>query len=496
MIAIATIMLLQLAGAGSFVPGQGGINSYYQAKPTISALTQSVDANTVVLSWTTSVASDSRAHCGSRESHDDGVQSGVTSHQLVVSGLAPSTGYTCTVQSGSTTQTIAATTTALAASTPITGLSYGTWTDYNATSPPFTMTGDTYYNTRSNDGITYLLTMDTSGWNGAANFTSSLLVAKFTSESPLTATTVNYLSAYGYPSANPALQPEATDPKSGGLISVAGVLYMTFARLDGILGNYEPITAGSLIASADHGAHWNNLQNVTGSFANGQETNPIATTLWPQIVSFTNWSNNNFVMYGADDGTVGAVTANNRFNDGNEFVYIVALGYTASNNTGASSVCNNDNAYLMRVPRSKIGNMNTNDYDYWVSGDGNLDSNWSKNAASAGVILNNTGKLGDSSIQYVPALNRYLWMSFYYPTQNPLNTANSQHFGYESPTPWGPWTQIYNATFTGTGYYSPIILQDSALAATFGTTTMTLLSTQNFQGAHYNLFYNTMTVSH
>lgn len=485
---LIALLLLQFSGLG-------GVNTYPQNAPVISAVTQTSDANTVVLAWTTSIASDSRAHCGSQESHDDGApsQAAVTNHLITVSGLSPSTGYTCTVQSGSSTQTIAATTTALATSTPITGISYGSWTDYNATSPPNTMTGDTYYNTRSNDGITYLFTMDTSGWNGQPNFTSALQLAKFTNESPIVGSTVNYLSAYGYPSSNPALQATPSDAKAGGLISIAGVLYGVLNRLQGIYGNIEPITAGSLIASPDHGAHWNNMQNIGGSFANGQELDPLATTLWPQATSGTPWSANHFIMYGADDGTVGAATTNNRFNDGNTFVYLVSLGYGSGGN---ASVNNNDHAYLMRVPRSKIGNMNTNDYDYYVSGDGNLDSNWSKTASNAGVIMSSTGQLGWMSIQYIPALNRYLSMSWYYPS-GASNTANSVHTGWESPTPWGPWTQIFtSSTFTGTGYYSPIILQDSALAATFGSTTMTLLATQNFQSAHYNLFYNTMTVTH
>jgi Scaffold domain len=66
-------------------------------------------------------------------------------------------------------------------------------------------------------------------------------------------------------------------------------------------------------------------------------------------------------------------------------------------------------------------------------------------------------------------------MTFYYPSGS-SNPANSVQLGYESPTPWGPWTLIATNTFTGTGYYSPITLQSSALAATFGSTTMTLMS--------------------
>lgn len=485
---LALVLLAQLAGAGSFA-GSGGINSWKQPVTVISSVTASPDANTVVLSWTTDISADSRASCGSQQSHSNGDAAAATSHTITVSGLTPSTAYTCTVQSGSTTATVSSTTTALATTVPATGLVYGAFINYNTTpTPPFTMTGDTYYNAVSNDGANYMLTMDTSGWNGGANFSASLMLAKFSSLSPLTGTNVNLLSGYK----GSAL---ITDAKAGGLMSIAGSLYVLLNRIttSGTNAPYEPITAGSIIVSPDHGANWNNIQNPQGSFPNGQELAPDSATLWPQGIAGTNFSSNHFVMYGADDGTLGFSVANNRFNDGNEYVYVVSLGYgTASQ----SSVDNNDNAYLMRVPRSKIGRLNPTDYQYFVSGDGNLDTNWTNTASSAGAILTNTGKLGWSSINYIPALNRYLWMTFYYPS-GVGTPANSVQLGYESPTPWGPWTLIATNTFTGTGYYSPIILHSSALAATLSGTAVTIMSTQNFTSlSNYNLFYQSIAVTH
>lgn len=483
---LALILLLQLAGAGSIVPGQGGINGYFQASPTISALTASPDANTIVLSWTTSVASDSKASCSTHQSPDNGVAAASTSHVLAVSGLTPSTGYTCTVQSGVTTQNVSSTTTALPATTPITGASITTFSNYNTTpTPPFTMTGDTYYNTVSSDGVTYLCTMDTSGWNGMAAHTSALQLAKFTSESPLIASTVNYLSAYTFSYPSPAA-------KAGGLMSIAGNLYMLFNRLATDNTFFENVYFGSLISSPDHGTTWNNYQGQATFTTTGANLSPLSVSMWPQGNANTNWATNHFVMQGADDGTVGYLVANNRVNDANEYVYIVSLGYGSGSN---SAVNNNDNAYLMRVPRSKFSRQNPLDYQYYVSGDGNLDSNWSSTSTSAGAILTNSGKLGWSSIQYIPALNRYIWGTFYYPS-GAGTTSSSVWLWYESPTPWGTWTQIGTQTWSSTGYYSPIIQQDTALAASSGTTTMTVLTTQDFRGSNYNMFYGTLTVTH
>jgi hypothetical protein len=482
----ALFLLLQVTALG----GQAGINGYPSNAPTISALAESVDANTVVLTWTTSIASDSRAACGSEQSPDNGIDPAATSHSIVVAGLTPSTGYTCTVQSGAVTANIAATTTALAATTPITGISLGAMTDYNTTPvPACTMTGDTYYNTRSNDGITYMLTMDTSGWNCQPNNSSALQLAKFTHETPnLVGSTVNYLTAYPYNYPTPTA-------KAGGLMSIAGQLYVLFTRL-GVASNpyYEPITAGSYITSPDHGATWNNFQTPSTYTATGSQLAPPSAAFWPQGFAGTNFSSNHFIMYGADDGTRGNSVTANRFNDGNAYVYIISLGYGTGSN---SSVNNNDNAYLMRVPRSKIGRLNVTDYQYYVSGDGNLDSSWSSNYSSAGTILSNTAELGWSFIQYIPVLNRYLWLTFYYPSGAGPDATDSVWLEYESATPWGTWTQIGTQSFPSTGFYSPMILTDTALSAGLSPTTMTYLTTESYAlPATYNLFYGTMTVNH
>lgn len=479
-------LLLQVGALG----GLAGLSGYPTNAPTISAVAQSADANTVVLTWTTSIASDSRANCGSEQSPDNGTDPASTSHSIVVAGLTPSTGYTCTVESGSTTSTISATTTALPSTIPITGISLGSMTNYNTTpTPTFTMTGDTYYNTRSNDGITYLTTMDTSGWNGLGGVQSSLQLAKFTQETPyIIGSTVNYLTAYPFNYPTPTA-------KAGGLMSIAGTLYALFTRLGiSASGFYEPITAGGLITSPDHGTTWNNQQTISTYNTTGTNVQPESQAFWPQGFSGTNFSSNHFIMYGADDGTRGNSVSANRVNDGNAYIYIISLGYGSGSN---SSVNNNDNAYLMRVPRSKIGRLNINDYQYYVSGDGNLDSNWTSNYASAGVILNNTGELGWSFIQYIPVLNRYLWLTFYYPDGAGGNATNSVWLEYESPTPWGTWTQIGTQSFPTTGYYSPMILTDTALSAGLSPTTVTYLTTQSYAiPAHYNLYYGTMTISH
>ncbi|MGH7594678.1 MAG: hypothetical protein ACRELE_12630 [Gemmatimonadales bacterium] len=160
-----------------------------------------------------------------------------------------------------------------------------------------------------------------------------------------------------------------------------------------------------------------------------------------------------------------------------------------------AGVANGDHYYLARVSRGKIGHLHASDWQFYISGDGTLDANWTSSQGSAGAVLTNTGELGLPNIQYLPALNRYLLSTFYYPSGAGTPTNSVQLF-YEAAHPWGPWTQIASQSFPTTGNYSPIVLQASALAATLPTVTITMLSTQSFTGANYNLFYGTVTVTH
>jgi len=481
------LMIIQFSGSGGFTPGQGGLNGWFKNSPTISAVTQSTSATTVVLQWTTSIASDSRGNCGSEEAVDDGIQSGVTSHEIIVAGLSPSTSYTCTVVSGTTTATITATTTALAATTPITGISIGSITNYNSTSPPSQMNGDTFYNFVSNDGTTYMTTDDTIGW-GPTGTSSAILLAKFTSLSPLTGTNVNPLSGYG-PCCTPQGQ-QGLSPKLNGLWGQAGQLYISLTnQLQTGFAYFQ--FYGSMIFSNDHGATWNNMQAPTTFASNGTPMTPYTKTLFPGTTP-TSFGSSDFVIYGADDGTLGYLVAANRFDNGDAFVYGI------SNNVGGSGAAwnNGDHYYLWRVPRAKLSRLNATDYQFYVSGDGTLDASWSNAQSSSLPIITNTGELSIASIQYIPALNRYLLMTFYYPS-GAADPANSVWLVYESPHPWGTWTLISTSTYPTLGYYNAVILQSDALAATFGSTTMRIMWTGNFDNSPaYNMNYATMTVSH
>lgn len=200
----------------------------------------------------------------------------------------------------------------------------------------------------------------------------------------------------------------------------------------------------------------------------------------------TNMGSATFVMYCADDGTLGYQNACNRHDNADAYVYLMANdGYWDSGNA----------LYLARVPRAKLADLNAADYQFYLGGDGRLDSSWGAQASAAAVI-SNPGKLGEPSVQYVPALNRYLLLTFSYPEGLAADNLHPEHtlwLGYEAPHPWGPWTLINSTEWNSQGYYNPIVLNDSI----YSGTTPTIAFTANFMiTPTYDMFLSTITLQH
>lgn len=489
----------QTAVGGSFKLG-GNLGVSNSPIPTISGLSESPDANTVLLSWTTNNPSTTSASCGGLNAPYDASQQNVTSHQIPVPQLSPSTGYTCRVCSGGACQNVSATTQAYAASTPITGISFGTITDYNTTpTPPHTMQGDTFWNTISNDGINYMLAGDTTGYDGNADCYSGGLLTKFTSLSPITLTDVNPLSGYGPGCVgNPSAGNFHPHPTS--LLSMNGKLFMNWGMQTGCNGvDTCPWYYGSMIWSPDHGLTWNSQTSPSVFTTTGAINSPYTTRMWPNGPPYYDASQ--FVMQGADDGTLGYATANNRVLNANAYIYGIS-GVVTGTGIGSSAA---DSYSLWRVPRSQLADLNPAEYQFYVSGDGTQASAWSTTQTGAAAILTNDcnaanlpatpGCLGEASIQYIPALNRYLLLTYYW-VNGVQNSGDTTVLAYDAPAPWGPFTLVSTINYPTQGYYDHIILQSDALAATFSSTTMRVVLTGNWLNSNYNLFYSTTTVTH
>lgn len=363
------------------------------------------------------------------------------------------------------------------------------------------MTGDVYPTTISNDGNTYVFTGDTTGFNGAAGCTYALVMGKFTTFSPLAAVDVNHFSTF---TPGCALIPANGNlsPHGWGLMSMAGKLFISMTNQVECSG--VPVCQGyygNIFWSPDHGATWNSQTSPSVFTTGGAFNSPTTTRMSPSGPPYFDYTQ--FVMEGQDDGTLGYATANNRHLNANVYVYQIS---NAQNSTGIGISCAGDSYYLRRVPRAQMADLNPAEYQYYTGGDGTQAAAWSSLASASVAVVTNTGnganlpaypgELCLASIQYIPALNRYLLMTTYWPT-GVDNAASSVWPIYDTPTPWGPYTQIGALATqpTASGYETPFILQGSALAATFSGTTIQAIAASN-PLTTYSMNIFTVTVNH
>lgn len=438
--------------------------------PVLSNVEAVQSASTIAINWQTTAPASSTVRCGKASGSytinavDNGTQTNVTSHSGIVAGLSPSTAYFCQVQSANAagqtgTAYITKITTPAPPSTPITGLSIGSFTPYSSYAGK--MTGDTYYNCVSNDNATYLTIDDSNGFGLTLPGGANQMLGKLISESPVIGSNVNYLPAYG--AANSASGSDQSPSKASGIYCLAGNLYLITERVGAFDGSGGvKHLSGQIIKSQDHGLTWNNFQNPNTYSSRGVMTNPANATMFD---SSTLFGASAFVMYGKDDGSLGY-----RVDNADAYVYIM----------GNDGYWNNGHAlYLARIPRARIQNLNPADIQYYRGGDGSLDASWSSSVLNSEALLWASGQIGEPAVQYVPTLNRYLLLEWYYPNSiqaSPNNSANSQWVTYEAPHPWGPWTMIDNRNWPTQGYYNPVPLQRTALQGT----TLSILTTGNY----------------
>jgi hypothetical protein len=325
--------------------------------------------------------------------------------------------------------------TTLAAATriPITSASNGTAVEL---SQPKT---DSLYTFVSSDNITYVTGSDTK-----SPYAGNMTLGKFSSDSTLAYASVNLLSGYGgFDTTDGTDGPGSTamSNKNSGLFGMAGNLYMFVHRDYYLDATYpgQPIYFGNIIKSTDHGATWNNWLNKTTFNANGIE--PPVTGGSKGQFQFAKgtygWASP--IRYAADDGTFGYLTAGNRIDGADGFVYITFLD-------GLPGLYNNGNVYLMRVPRVQLDAQSTTAFQYWI-GTGTPtpssfvnDANWSTSDTSKTSIYTSPNQVSWPEVDYIPGINYYLLFTFSM-TGLPSFTGSTWTI-MAGPTPAGPWTTV------------------------------------------------------
>jgi hypothetical protein len=246
----------------------------------------------------------------------------------------------------------------------------------------------------------------------------------------LTGQLLNIMDEYG--EMNAPVASDGRNWKSGGSISIDGMLYMSVGMdryVDAGYGGRQTRINSSIIKSKDHGLLWSRPMKENRD-----------SPMFPGMRFATPF----FIHFGKE---YAAATVDNA----DRYVY-------ATSNNGFWD--NGDNYIVGRVSRSKISALNAADWTFYKGGDGMRDSSWTKDMNKAAVIIDAPGQCGEAGATYLPALERYVMASWYYPVGNGhAGKIEATAFAfYESPKPWGPWKRIKSIPIQPQGWYIPRVL--------------------------------------
>jgi hypothetical protein len=314
--------------------------------------------------------------------------------------------------------------TVLAVSTPVKDVQLGAYKIYNNGQ------GDTYDPAWADDDNLYCAGNDGYGFGSSGN-SSNINFNKLTGNDylNLTGTRVNDLiSQYG---TSGQTGPDGRTWKSSGVICLNGTLYMVVGRhmyTDSNYGNRQSAINASIVKSTDKGLTWTRTA-----------TENYNSPMFPGMRFSTPY----FIYYGKD----GAASVDNA----NNYIYAIS-------NNGFWD--NGDNYILGRVLRASIGNLSASDWQFFKGGDGMLDANWSSDMNQASLMITAPGQCGETGATYIPALDRYILVAWYYPIGNGhgSNINQTKFAFYESPKPWGPWTKVCECVNYPQGWYCPRLL--------------------------------------
>ncbi len=308
-------------------------------------------------------------------------------------------------------------------STPILDVQLGTPTyfDYG---------GDSWDPTWAQDDDLYAAVNDGAGFGTVEqNIAFNQIIS---GSDPLTLTGRLQSSMDEYGAMNAPIAADGRNWKSGGSIAINGVLYMSIGMdryVDADYGGRQTRINSSIIKSSDRGVLWSRPMKQNRD-----------SPMFPGMRFATPF----FIHFGKE---YAAATVDNA----GRYVY-------ATSNNGFWD--NGDNYILGRVSRSKIGDLKAADWTFYKGGDGMRDSSWSKDMSRAALIIDAPGQCGETGVTYLPALNRYVMVSWYYPggTGHAGKIESTEFAFYESPKPWGPWKRIKSIPIQPQGWYIPRVL--------------------------------------
>jgi hypothetical protein len=308
-------------------------------------------------------------------------------------------------------------------SEPITGASFGSLSAIKGTE------GDIWTPTWAADGEIYAVQDDSTLPDGS---TVNLAVSRLVGDDPrqLSYALINDMKEYG--KGNQSFGVEGGTWKGAGIISLDNTLYLSinrvlFTALDKATGRIQAIDA-SIIKSTDGGKTWTrtaeeNLKNAM--FPANRFSNPV------------------FIQYGKN------VSAKAHGSD--RYIYAVS-----SNGPWSHA----DYLILGRVLRSKIGDLNGADWEFYRGGgrNGMHDSEWAHDTERATPILRDPENLGWTDVMYIPEAKRYLMGQWHW-EKGKWHNGDCTWVLREAPAPWGPWTSVATKVWhKEQDYYFPVFV--------------------------------------
>jgi len=285
--------------------------------------------------------------------------------------------------------------------------------------------GDSWVGTWADDDAVYVYADDT--WNGKKS--SNLAVYRLVGDDPLNLIVqpINSMDEYGHAG---ELGEDKCSWKASGITCVDGVLYIAVSRWDSKpspVDRRQVAQNSSIIKSTDHGLTWSRSakENYDNPMFPGRKfANPF------------------FIEYGKDG----------KSNVDNSSKYVYAVSTDGFWNNGSSLI-------LGRVLRTRIGNLNGIDWDYYngTGNDGLNNQSWTNDINKSKPVVIDSLRLGIPSITYNKILKRYILAQWNFPLGGWCGPESRWTFR-ESPTPWGPWEICYTDTFKREGWYIPCIL--------------------------------------
>jgi hypothetical protein len=286
--------------------------------------------------------------------------------------------------------------------------------------------GDTWAPTWAGNGNLYSPSNDTTGFHSAPKANIAFNRIDGTDPLHLGGETVNPMLHYGKESER---GPDGCTWKSSGCACIDGVLYWVIARHrygeeSGDAHRRQTAQNASIIKSADYGRTWKRSADLN-----------YHAPMFPGRRFATPY----FIQFGRNGEAPRNV---------GDYVYAIS-------NNGFWDC--GDDMIVGRVARSRIGRLHAADWEYFIGGNGNPAS-WTANMERALPVLSGPRKFGMTGATYLRRYDRYLMIGWYYPAgggKMPGAATRTVWDFYESPRPWGPWTNIGSYDSQPSGYYSP-----------------------------------------